>query len=567
VLELEERMTKAKTSSPLTRNQKKKMSEVPSEVKLWKIIPEVPRDESERAELLEDLQVIGCSDFLEKPWGFKDDRIVRELLDGVSNEFENSIRAQPVKWTEETWREVYRFGKGGAGLAGRKDEFVKGCFKDLPNPKDGYAIEDCKDPRHKRLLAFLIPIVYPEKPNRITVTWGNTIFGALSGSRKVNWARVMTNLIVQLSARVGKSRATPICPFLFHLYERNELLRGEEEKAWRIQEAMMKYGESGSDDEAGSGSGSEDDEVSEPEEEEETAVLLNRPPKRARQESKTEQAGTTLVPKEEGPSLASSKSRFDSICNALGELQAEHDRRSDLLKEACLIAACGPAELPDQIRKLMVDQAKVEDTKKLKEENARLNLEVGKLLNDNRAAWVQAEAAAAAAEKIRVFASQSGQVVAKAQLFDEKVGIGSKPSGTRIAMILTDYSEKLERVLGEMRVVVTQVADLLRQPVHHDLMASSSKGLPTLSKLSFPDNFSEVPIVDALTGAEVTPESRIPFCPHHGKKLERKIQYRPTVSGSELEEVPIPDLDQRPDRETQSQETETAGFSTPKAKK
>jgi hypothetical protein len=240
---------------------------------------------------------------------------------------------------------------------------VKGCFKELPNPKDGYAIEDCKDPRHKRLLAFLIPIVYPEKPNRITVTWGNTIFGAMSGSRKVNWARIITNLIVQLSARVGKSRATPICPFLFHLYERNELLRGEEEKAWRIQEAMMKYGESGSDDEAGSGSGSEDDEVSEPEEEEETAVLLNQPPKRARQESKTEQAGTTLVPKEEGPSLASSKSRFDSICNALGDLQAEHDRRSDLLKEACLIAGCGPAELPDQIRKLMVDQAKVEDTK------------------------------------------------------------------------------------------------------------------------------------------------------------------------------------------------------------
>jgi hypothetical protein len=103
VLELEERMTKAKTSSPLTRNQKKKMSEVPSEVKLRKIIPEVPRDESKRAELLEDLQVMGCSGFLEKPWGFKDDRIVRELLDGVSNEFENSIRAQPVKWTEETW--------------------------------------------------------------------------------------------------------------------------------------------------------------------------------------------------------------------------------------------------------------------------------------------------------------------------------------------------------------------------------------------------------------------------------------------------------------------------------
>jgi hypothetical protein len=93
VLESEERMTKAKTSSPLTRNQKKKMSEVPSEVKLRKIIPEIPRDDSERVELLKDLQVMGCSGFLKKPWGFKDDRIVRELLDGVSNEFENSIRA------------------------------------------------------------------------------------------------------------------------------------------------------------------------------------------------------------------------------------------------------------------------------------------------------------------------------------------------------------------------------------------------------------------------------------------------------------------------------------------
>jgi hypothetical protein len=38
----EERMTKARTTSPLTRNQKKKIREVPSEVKLRKIVPEVP---------------------------------------------------------------------------------------------------------------------------------------------------------------------------------------------------------------------------------------------------------------------------------------------------------------------------------------------------------------------------------------------------------------------------------------------------------------------------------------------------------------------------------------------
>jgi hypothetical protein len=281
-------MTKARTTSPLTRNQKKKMSEVPSEVKLRKIVLEVPRDEAERGELLEDFQVMGCSGFLEKPWGFKDDRIVRELLDGVSNEFDNSIRGQPIRWTEECWREVYHFNKGGGGLAGWKDEYVKECFKDLPSPKDGYSIDDYKDPQHRRLLAFLVPIVYPEKPNRITVIWGNTIFGALNGGKKVNWARVITTLVIQLAARVGKSRATPICPFLYHLYERKELLKPEEEKSWKIQEGMLKYGESGSEDEGGSGSGSEDESDDKEEEEEETQVLLNRPPKRPRQEDKSE---------------------------------------------------------------------------------------------------------------------------------------------------------------------------------------------------------------------------------------------------------------------------------------
>jgi hypothetical protein len=118
------------------------------------------------------------------------------------------------------------------------------------------------------LLAFLVPIVYPEKPNQITVTWDNTIFGALNRGRKVNWARVITTLVVQLAVRVGKSRATPICPFLYHLYERKELLKPEEEMAWKIQEGMLKYGESGSEDEAGSASGSDDEEDNEEEEEE-----------------------------------------------------------------------------------------------------------------------------------------------------------------------------------------------------------------------------------------------------------------------------------------------------------
>jgi hypothetical protein len=171
---------------------------------------------------------------------------------------------------------------------------------------------------------------------------------------------------------------------------------------------------------------------------------------------------------------------------------------------------------------------------------------------------------------------QAGQVVAKVELFDEKVGIGSKPSGTRIAMILTDYSEKLERVLVDMRVVVNQVFDLLRQPERQDLVASSSKGLPTLSKLSFPDNFSELPTMDELTGVEVTPESRVFRKLKEMRKTKSPEKKKPDQvmtseskgeSGSEREEVPALDLDQRTEREALSPDQETAGFLTPRMDK
>jgi hypothetical protein len=139
-------------------------------------------------------------------------------------------------------------------------------------------------------------------------------------------------------------------------------------------------------------------------------------------------------------------------------MQGEHRMRGELLRVVCQIVDCTPTNLPDWIRKLVADHSQAEDARKLREENAALNLELGTLISENQAVRKQGDAALVAAERIRAFAYQAGEVVAKAELFDEKVGVGSKPSGTRIAMILSDYAEKLERVLVDMRevVVVTQ---------------------------------------------------------------------------------------------------------------
>ena len=50
-----------------------------------------------------------------------------------------------------------------------------------------------------------------------------------------------------------KSKATPICPYIFHLYHAYELLLTAEKKEYRIQEALVKHNvESEEDDDPAS---------------------------------------------------------------------------------------------------------------------------------------------------------------------------------------------------------------------------------------------------------------------------------------------------------------------------
>jgi hypothetical protein len=85
--------------------------------------------------------------------------------------------------------------------------------------------------------------------------------------------------------------------------------------------------------------------------------------------------------------------------------------RGELLKVVCQIVDCTPTNLPDRIRKLVADHSQAEDSKKLRDENAVLNLELGTLISESQAARKQGEAALAAAERIRTFAHQAGEVV------------------------------------------------------------------------------------------------------------------------------------------------------------
>ena len=167
--------------------------------------------------------------------------MVRELIVGAPNQYEGTVRARSETWEAERWREAYGFSAVGEGFASTTDKFIGGKFRNATNPKDGFAIADCEDSRAKRVLEFLIPILYPEKPTWVMVTVGNTIFGALLGERKVDRGILLQAVVAKLVDGVRKFKAMPIGPYLFHLYVEQELLNGEEMVSYEIGRDLLKY--------------------------------------------------------------------------------------------------------------------------------------------------------------------------------------------------------------------------------------------------------------------------------------------------------------------------------------
>ena len=86
--------------------------------------------------------------------------LVVELLGEKDNWWHRTVRQAPKKWTAKEWRKVYGFAREGKGMASRTDRFIDGKFSGRVNPKDGYAVVDCKEPRARKVLEFLVPLLY-----------------------------------------------------------------------------------------------------------------------------------------------------------------------------------------------------------------------------------------------------------------------------------------------------------------------------------------------------------------------------------------------------------------------
>lgn len=209
---------------------------------LRSVVPKVPSGEREREMLDADLRRMGCIGLRSQPWSVKDEEMVRELVEGSSNEWDNTIRAAPKKWTEELWRGTYDFAANGEGMCSRSESLIEGRFRNKPDPKDGLTVADCTDVGTRRVLEFLVPIFYPERPSKTTNMLASTIIGAYTGKRRVAWGRLVQGMVAKMVTGVGKVRPTPIGPFLFHLYHGQGLLRNKEEMAYQTARVLTSHG-------------------------------------------------------------------------------------------------------------------------------------------------------------------------------------------------------------------------------------------------------------------------------------------------------------------------------------
>ena len=140
----------------------------PVPIPMKPMVPAISTDDEELRELGEDLRIVGCEGLLSQPWNVQEDKVLREFKFERGNQWIGTKRRDPDNWTPNTWARVYGFQRGvEEGWACREDGMFAGKFRGDVDPKECLHPSNCRNPRERRMLEFLMPILNPEKPKRI----------------------------------------------------------------------------------------------------------------------------------------------------------------------------------------------------------------------------------------------------------------------------------------------------------------------------------------------------------------------------------------------------------------
>ena len=381
-------------------------------------------------------------------------------------------------------------------MASRTDRFIDGMFSGRVNPKDGYVVVDCRDPRVKRELEFLVPLLYPEKPTRVMITIGNTIFGALSRERPVDWGIVVKDLVQRLLSGMGKSKATPICPYIFHIYHLHELLLPAEKNEYRIKEALLKHNVDSEEegdpdspenpDEEDSSDDSDECESLTPSEireiQKQEAARLKKSPINKRKQPPAPKDPVPNKWKSPAPVDAAERS-YQTIAIACREIRTREREQKALIQEVCKrLGNVQPDELLEAIdhlpslKRLEELEAK---TAFLLEKSKKASEELRKEKEAHRKALDKLNLSLAFNQKLETYVGHTGDVVNKAQLFD--ANLAQHPvAAKKVIPVFVDFADKMEELLDEMRTLFDGLQPEV-PPVAAENLSDISGEIPSLT--------------------------------------------------------------------------------------
>ena len=363
-------------------------------------------------------------------------------------------------------------------MAGRKDGLCAGKFRGDVDPKEGLHPANCRNPRERRVLEFLKPILYPAKPKRISLTMANTLFGALSGVRPVNWGLFIHEIVGRALPNIGR-KPSYLSPFILHLYKHFDCITPEEEDRLTIAMEEVAYkirkpapeSSTSSDpiilDAPPSSPGSPTSQRP-PSSPPRVRMTLSppppSPPEHPQQPPQTE-AGTSRDPvwRNVDPSgWEIPDAPFQRVHDDLTEIQAQFHRLEYIARGASqALGGCGPGNIIREI-------AKRADRKEL--EQAKKELEQTRLEN----AHLQAQRASMADElvqkseeilkyhaeqtvifgRIRELVGHPGEIANKARLYDQLVESGDPVSARQTIPILVKYSRMMNNLFADIQKIL-----------------------------------------------------------------------------------------------------------------
>jgi len=161
-------------------------------------------------------------------------------------------------------------------------------------------------------------------------------------------------------------------------------------------------------------------------------------------------------------------------------------------------------DLLEKVANCISDPAEIrkqeEEIRSLREEVGRLKAELLVMQDNLTATHEMAEETRKVAEQVKATFGETGTVVAKAKLFDERVQEKKKLSSTRIIWILTNFSEQVEATMMEARRAADRMEESSR------MLTRATCTLNQLSDLSLPDLLLDATRMKGLE--DKTPKSR-----------------------------------------------------------